>query len=180
MFNWLVSGAIFAETNAVMCKNKNGWDMRQSRKANSGSHVIRENEESRAVGDHAAEDCHAVQCRAHGMFTHTKVEVAPLGILLEGRAAFDFCVVRGARSAEPPINSGSLRASALITLPEAARVAMPFGSAGKTGKAVSQSSGSSPFRRRCNSAPMRDVIACSHRNASPLIFEFRPRSTALR
>ena len=42
-----------------------------------------------------------------------------------------------ARSAEPPHNSGSLSAKASSTLPEAARVAMPLGSASQLGSPVS-------------------------------------------
>ena len=40
----------------------------------------------------------------------------------------------GPRSAEPPMNHGMFCASTLSTLPEASRPAMPFGSAGKTGR----------------------------------------------
>ncbi len=43
-----------------------------------------------------------------------------------------------ARSAEPPHSSGILGAIALSTLPEAARVAMPLGSASQLGSASSQ------------------------------------------
>jgi hypothetical protein len=47
-----------------------------------------------------------------------------------------------ARSAEPPQSSGSTGASASSTLPDAARVARPLVSAGKSGSAEVQSSGS--------------------------------------
>ena len=47
-------------------------------------------------------------------------------------------LVEGARSAEPPMNHGTAGAMALITLPEAAREAMPFSSAGNTGSTFSQ------------------------------------------
>ncbi len=40
----------------------------------------------------------------------------------------------GARSAEPPINSGSLAASTLMTLPEAALEAIPSGRSGRQGQ----------------------------------------------
>src|SRR5215213_4832845 len=46
-----------------------------------------------------------------------------------------------ARSAEPPHSSGSTGASAASTLPEAARVAMPLGSAGNSGSASVQPRG---------------------------------------
>src|SRR5450631_450734 len=47
-----------------------------------------------------------------------------------------------ARSAEPPQSSGVTSASAVRTLPEAARVAMPLGSAGKVGNASAKWPGS--------------------------------------
>ena len=47
----------------------------------------------------------------------------------------------GPRSAEPPRNQGMFCARTLSTLPEASRPAMPFGSAGKTGRLRSQPSG---------------------------------------
>ena len=53
-----------------------------------------------------------------------------------------------ARSAEPPHSSGSFGASALSTLPEAARVAMPLGSASQLGRASSQPGVSSSFTIR--------------------------------
>ena len=43
-----------------------------------------------------------------------------------------------ARSAEPPQSSGNLGTIALSTFPEAARVAMPLGSADQLGKTSSQ------------------------------------------
>src|SRR5258708_1194958 len=51
-----------------------------------------------------------------------------------------------ARSAEPPTSQGIFCARALGTLPELSRVAMPFGSAGKFGRFLSEPSGSA---RRC-------------------------------
>jgi len=52
--------------------------------------------------------------------------------------------VEGSKSAEPPINDGSLGAIAFITFPEATRVFIPFGSAGKMGMSASQPAGNSP------------------------------------
>ena len=57
-----------------------------------------------------------------------------------------------ARSAEPPHSSGSTGAIAVSTSPDAARVAMPFGSASKLGRASVQPSGSVRVRIRSNSA----------------------------
>src|SRR5215472_3835710 len=48
-----------------------------------------------------------------------------------------------ARSAEPPTIQGMFLARAFRVLPELSRVAMPLGSAGKTGRSLSQPSGRS-------------------------------------
>ena len=66
-----------------------------------------------------------------------------------------------ARSAEPPHSSGMPSARAPSTLPEAARVAMPLASAGKTGRAFSKPSGSAPATRRSSSAA-RSALALRH------------------
>ena len=55
-----------------------------------------------------------------------------------------------AKSADPPQNSGSTFAMALMTWPEAARVAKSF-PASKTGRAESQPAGSSRFCKRVRS-----------------------------
>ena len=60
----------------------------------------------------------------------------------------------GPRSAEPPRNHGMFWARTLSTLPEASRPAIPFGSAGKTGRVRSHPAGSS---RRC----IRSISAAS-------------------
>ena len=58
-----------------------------------------------------------------------------------------------ARSADPPHSSGMSGAIALITWPDAARVATPLASAGKVGSASSSPSGSSrPFIRNSSAA----------------------------
>ena len=58
----------------------------------------------------------------------------------------------GARSAEPPINSGRASAIALITFPEAARVAMLPSELSNTGSFSRRSLGSSPLCIRFHSA----------------------------
>ena len=59
---------------------------------------------------------------------------------------FSVVLFDGPRSAEPPRNQGMFCASTFSTLPEASRPAMPFASAGKTGRLRSHPAGSS---RRC-------------------------------
>ena len=57
-------------------------------------------------------------------------------------AAFSIVVLLdSARSAEPPQSSGTASATALITAPDALRVAMPFSSAGNVGRVSVQPSG---------------------------------------
>ena len=46
-----------------------------------------------------------------------------------------------ARSAEPPQNSGTFSAMALMTAPDALRVATPLGSASKVGRSSAQPTG---------------------------------------
>ena len=86
-----------------------------------------------------------------------------------------------ARSAEPPHSSGSSSASALSTLPEAARVEMSLGSASQVGIVSSQPGVSSSFTIRSYSAlasglaPAQSSNAfCHSASAAP------PRSASLR
>ncbi len=58
----------------------------------------------------------------------------------------------GARSALPPISSGTFAAIALSVVPDAARLATAPFSAVNVGIAESQPTGSSPRQRRANSA----------------------------
>ncbi len=60
-------------------------------------------------------------------------------------------LVEPPRSAEPPSSSGSTGASALSTVPDAARVAVGGVSGGKEGSAPSQPSGNRPAIRRVSS-----------------------------
>ncbi len=86
-----------------------------------------------------------------------------------------------ARSAEPPQSSGRVSASALITVPEATRVAIPFSSAGKAGTLLSQPSGRVRVCSRSNRAVSAEGLrahaayAVSHSACAAF-----PRSTARR
>ena len=69
-----------------------------------------------------------------------------------------------ARSADPPQNSGRTAAIALITFPEAARVAISL-SDGKTGRALAQSDGSSLLTSRLSSAARSGFAALQVANS---------------
>ena len=86
-----------------------------------------------------------------------EVKVLPSGIIrLEMRRRLrrsSSVLFDGPRSADPPRNHGMFCARTFSTLPEASRPAMPFGSAGNTGRLRSQPRGvraaaSGRFRRR--------------------------------
>ncbi len=86
-----------------------------------------------------------------------------------------------ARSAEPPHSSGSTGASAVRILPEARRVPVPLGSAGKPGSAASQPSGSWCLASRSNSA-LRSALAAAQvlNDASHSACACLPRSATSR
>ena len=88
-----------------------------------------------------------------------------------------------ARSAEPPHSSGSTGASASSTLPDALRVAMPFGSGGEASAAPSaQPSGSGPAQQPVEQlpcAPGSPPAQASKRRCHSACAA-RPRSTHLR
>jgi hypothetical protein len=66
-----------------------------------------------------------------------------------------------ARSAEPPHSSGRTGATALITSPEALRVAIPFGSGLNSGSASVQPVGSARWESRSKRA-LRSGLVCAH------------------
>ena len=74
-------------------------------------HVIREDQERRAVRNDAAVQRHAVHDRAHAVLANAEVEVAA-GVVLGAEklgAPLMIVLVELARSAEPPIELGNLR-----------------------------------------------------------------------
>ena len=86
-----------------------------------------------------------------------------------------------ARSAEPPHSSGTFGAIALITAPDALRVATPLSSAGQLGRSLSQPSGRVRVCIRSKRAGSADGLRvqasyCSSHSACSAL----PRSTALR
>ena len=71
-----------------------------------------------------------------------------------------------ARSAEPPHSSGSTGASAVRTSPEAFRVAIPLASAGNSGSAAAQPSGSRRADSRSSSSARSGLAAAQAANDS--------------
>ena len=81
---------------------------------------------------------------------------SPFHILVERSAGMNdgapsmVVLLDSARSAEPPQNSGTVSAMALIAAPDALRVATPLGSAGKVGSSSSQPCGRLRSFIRCS------------------------------
>ena len=107
----------------------------------------------------------ALDCRSVG-----RKLGSPSGVVL-----FD-----SARSAEPPHSSGIFGVIALITLPDAARVAMPLGSAGQLGRSLSQPGlSSSATRRSYSSLPSGFAAAQVSKLDCHSSWACRPRSSQL-
>src|SRR3954453_6839458 len=117
------------------------------------------------VGPHAP-PCQSLVCRSDGM-----KDGSPSIVVL----------LLSARSAEPPQSSGSTGASALSTVPDALRVAMPLGSGSKVGSASVQPSGSCRPLSRSSSAA-RSALASRQAWYDPFhsSCSFEPLSTTER
>ncbi len=86
-----------------------------------------------------------------------------------------------ARSAEPPHSSGTRGAIALMTAPEALRVATPFGSASHVGRSASQPSGRVRVCSRSKRATSAEGLRVQRWNlSSQAACASLPRSTARR
>src|SRR6059036_2746843 len=123
--------SILSYANRVVRENVNRGDFHQRAEAHTRPHVVAKIEKR---GAERAEfrKRHAIHDRAHGMFPHAEVDVAPsiliwieLSRTIEGQVRF----VGLARSADPPTSQGIFLARAFRVFPEDSRVAMPFGSA---------------------------------------------------
>src|SRR5680860_1012503 len=112
---------------------------------------------------------------------------SPFHILVERLLGMNDCassiveLLDSARSAEPPQSSGTLPAMALITAPDALRVATPFGSAGQLGRSLSQPVGRVRVCIRSKSAVSAEGLRVQAvYRSSQLACASLPRSTALR
>ena len=76
MFDGLVSGAVFAQSHAVVGEDVDRRDAHEGRQANGRPHVVREHEERAGVGAQAPVERHPVQRGGHGVFAHAEVQVA--------------------------------------------------------------------------------------------------------
>jgi hypothetical protein len=128
LFNGLMRWPVFTHADAIVRKDIDDGQFHDRRQANGRAHVIRECEERRAERDHAAVQRHAVERRAHRVFTHTPVKVAPaiaplaadsalpvarlIGWRLQVACAFECCVgrrVQVRRAADDLVRAGRSR-----------------------------------------------------------------------
>jgi len=154
------------------------------------AHVVREEQERRAIGDDAAVRRKPVRNRAHGVFTpRPKCRLRPAWLQpppsepwvsspvvtggLKSPQPFNAVFVEGSRSAEPPVSAGSFGATAFMILPDASRVARPFASAANAGMSAFQPAGNSP---RKTALQFRSLFgkSCAYaaRRAIPVGFRF--------
>lgn len=77
MFNRLVSGSIFTQSNGIMGHNIDNSSLSQGRDTHGISHVVCEDEEGGAVWDEARQVLlDAIANGSHGMLSHTKSDIA--------------------------------------------------------------------------------------------------------
>src|SRR6266545_7106853 len=87
---------VFAKSNAIMRKNKNGSNARYCGNANGWLHVIRKDQEGPTVGNQAAEQIQSVQGRAHAMLAHAKAQITSTRVFFfEITRLLKFCVIGG-------------------------------------------------------------------------------------
>ena len=138
MFDRLVGGAVLAESDGVVGPDEGDGPFHQRREADGGSHVVAEGEEGAAVGPGAAVHLIPFRMEPIACSRMPKCRVRPYGLPGNSRDCRSagrklgspsmVVLLDSARSAEPPHSSGSFGASAVSTLPEAARVATPLAS----------------------------------------------------
>ncbi len=74
----LVRGSVLAEADRVVGVDIDRVLLHQRREPNRRAHVVREDQERRAVRDQRLAERHAVHHRAHAVLAHAEVHVAPL------------------------------------------------------------------------------------------------------
>src|SRR5262249_51579957 len=141
----LMRGAVFAQADRIVREHMKRRKLHQCREPQRWPHIVAEDEKGRAecaqIAQH--ESVHRGPMACSRM---PKCMLRPPGSprsRLPAPSKVSLVLVEGARSPAPPSSQGTRLAIALRTLPEASRVAMPFSSAGKTGRSTSQSFGSS-------------------------------------
>ena len=123
----LVRRAVFAERDGVVRPDEDARDVHQRREADGRAHVVGELQERAADRTRLAVQHDAVEDRRHGVLADAEVHHASVRVARPSRgvdsvrlnesAPSIVVLLVPARSAEPPHNSGSSAARALITLP---------------------------------------------------------------
>src|SRR5580658_8149111 len=77
LLDWLVSRAILPESDAVVRKNVDRFEMTQGPQADGRLHVIGKGEERRAEGKHTAVCGHSIHGGSHSVLANTESNVPP-------------------------------------------------------------------------------------------------------
>src|SRR5580704_8523390 len=77
LLDWLVSWAILPESDAVVRKHVDRFEMTQGPQADGGLHVVGEGEKRRAEGKHAAVCGHSIHGGSHSVLANTESNVPP-------------------------------------------------------------------------------------------------------
>ena len=81
LLDGLVGGAVLAQAHRVVGPRVDDVGLRQRREADRRSHVVAEDEEGAAHGEHPAVARHAGHGRAHGVLADPVVDLVALGVL---------------------------------------------------------------------------------------------------
>src|ERR1700729_2533994 len=77
VLDWLVSGAILPESDAVVRKNVDCFEMTQGPQADGRLHVVGKDQKRRAEGKHAAVCGHSIHGGSHPVLANTEGNVPP-------------------------------------------------------------------------------------------------------
>ena len=110
--------AVFTQTHAVMCVDKDRTDVREGGDADRRPHVVREYEKRSPIRNDSAVQRHAIQRSAHGVLAHTKVQVATAAVIGgELGGALELGVVRRRQIGRAPEQFGHLPGKGREDLP---------------------------------------------------------------
>src|SRR5207253_5171122 len=141
----LVCRTVRPIAHGVMGKDEESWQLHKRGQPNPGPRVVAENEKCGAEGRQLGER-ESVGNRGHRMLANAKMQILSsrtVGLKIARTCEGQEGLVQGPRSAEPPRNQGMFCARTFSTLLDASRPAIPFGSAGNTGRLRSHPVGSS-------------------------------------
>src|SRR5271170_5697159 len=77
LLDWLVSRAILPESDAVVRKNVDRFELTERPQADGGLHVVGKGEKRRAEGKHAAVCGHSIHSGSHSVLANTESNVPP-------------------------------------------------------------------------------------------------------